>query len=274
MSKRIQNEVKTLGKAVGFEWVDVNKLQSFSSYQREIKSDKVIYILANFDEKKVNPICVSYRNGKYYVVDGQHTLASLKARGVEKALCHIRYGLTEQEESEWFVELELGYGKQKKSTMLNAKLLSGKYDEIEAINDIVKSVGYALDIPSTKGGGIPTIKATKAMEVLYNEFGEEVLSSAMKLHSEVFDWDKKSLQENFLKGFVKFYHTYSEDLDVKRLKFAFKKTSTSMFAREAGSHKEDKNVSIRWAKEFVRIYNYDMRKGSLLKISKVEDMVN
>lgn len=47
-------------------------------YQRELDQNRVKRIVANFNPDLVNPIKVSYRNGKYYVFDGQHTLAALK----------------------------------------------------------------------------------------------------------------------------------------------------------------------------------------------------
>lgn len=49
-------------------------------YQRELDQNRVKRIVAKFNPDLVNPIKVSYRNGKYYVFDGQHTLAALKMR--------------------------------------------------------------------------------------------------------------------------------------------------------------------------------------------------
>ena len=48
------------------------------SYQRELNINRVRKIAAKFDPRLVNPPKVSYRNGHYYVFDGQHTIAVLK----------------------------------------------------------------------------------------------------------------------------------------------------------------------------------------------------
>ena len=45
------------------------------SYQRELNINRVRKIAAKFDPRLVNPPKVSYRNGHYYVFDGQHTIA-------------------------------------------------------------------------------------------------------------------------------------------------------------------------------------------------------
>ena len=47
-------------------------------YQRTLDKKKVDRIVANFDERVANEPKVSLRNGKYYVFDGQHTIAARK----------------------------------------------------------------------------------------------------------------------------------------------------------------------------------------------------
>ena len=48
------------------------------SYQRELNIHRVRKIAAAFDPRLLNPPKVSYRSGRYYVFDGQHTIAVLK----------------------------------------------------------------------------------------------------------------------------------------------------------------------------------------------------
>ena len=47
-------------------------------YQREIKNQRVKRIVKDFDERIANEPKVSYRDGKYYVFDGQHTIDARK----------------------------------------------------------------------------------------------------------------------------------------------------------------------------------------------------
>ena len=46
-----------------------------SYYQRTLNANRVKRIAAEFDERIANAPKVSYRNGHYYVFDGQHTIA-------------------------------------------------------------------------------------------------------------------------------------------------------------------------------------------------------
>ncbi len=47
-------------------------------YQREIKNERVKRIVKDFDERIANEPKVSYRDGKYFVFDGQHTIDARK----------------------------------------------------------------------------------------------------------------------------------------------------------------------------------------------------
>ena len=48
------------------------------TYQRELNPERVRKIVKEFDERVANEPKVSCRNGKYYVFDGQHTIAARK----------------------------------------------------------------------------------------------------------------------------------------------------------------------------------------------------
>ena len=56
-----------------------------SPYQREFDERKVKRIVDNFDERIANEPKLSYRDGNYYVFDGQHTIAARKAKNFARA---------------------------------------------------------------------------------------------------------------------------------------------------------------------------------------------
>ena len=77
------------------------------SYQRPTEPERVRSIVAQFDPALVNLLKVSARNGHYYVFDGGHTLAALRAINGKKdfpVLCKIYYGLTYEEEAILFAK--------------------------------------------------------------------------------------------------------------------------------------------------------------------------
>ena len=84
------------------------------TYQRDLQTDEVKEIIAQFSPYLLNEPKVSFRNGKYYVFDGQHTIISLLEMNEGKNLqirCKVYYGMTEQEEAKIF-SMQTGAGRK------------------------------------------------------------------------------------------------------------------------------------------------------------------
>ena len=81
-----------------------------TTYQRELNEDRVRRIAAEFDERIANEPKVSCRDGRYYVFDGQHTIAARKLLNGGRDLpirCKVFYGLTESDEALLFAQQTL-----------------------------------------------------------------------------------------------------------------------------------------------------------------------
>ena len=76
------------------------------SYQRHVPSAEVDKLVKEWDVDLCEPIKVSFRDGVYWVFDGQHrTLAWIVIYGENKPInCVVYYGMTETEEEEAFVK--------------------------------------------------------------------------------------------------------------------------------------------------------------------------
>ena len=87
--------------------IPLDELESMSDYQRplnhtfiEEKSKK-----GEFDKDAVECPKISVRNdGTRKMGDGQHTVAIVRRVGWKSIRCELRYGLTEQEENDWFAQ--------------------------------------------------------------------------------------------------------------------------------------------------------------------------
>lgn len=76
-----------------------------STYQRELILDEVLSISKNFNECIANEPKVSFRDGRYFIFDGQHTVAARVHRNGGNPLpilCKVYFGLTEKEEARLF----------------------------------------------------------------------------------------------------------------------------------------------------------------------------
>ena len=76
-------------------------------YQRGIQRKRVELIARDFNEYTANEPKISFRNGRYYVTDGQHTIEARILRNGGKdlpILCKVYTGLTMQQEALFFAE--------------------------------------------------------------------------------------------------------------------------------------------------------------------------
>ena len=76
-----------------------------STYQRELVLEEVIDISNHFNECIANEPKVSFRDGRYFVFDGQHTVAARVHRNGGTPLpilCKVYFGLTEEDEARLF----------------------------------------------------------------------------------------------------------------------------------------------------------------------------
>lgn len=96
-------------KKVKFEdkymFLNNSDLQISPEIQRKLDPIRVQEIIQNFDPKLANPIKVSYRDGKYNIVDGMHTRAALCGiNGKEDfpIFCRVFSGITKEEEARIF----------------------------------------------------------------------------------------------------------------------------------------------------------------------------
>ncbi len=97
-------------------------------YQRGVERKRVEMIAADFNEYVANEPKVSFRNGKYYVVDGQHTIEGRILRNGGKdlpILCKVYTGLTMEQEALLFAEQNGHSAPLSAGIKLRAKVVGG-----------------------------------------------------------------------------------------------------------------------------------------------------
>lgn len=91
-------------------------LLNIPEYQRS-RQRYVDKIAAHWDDQKCKAILVSYRDGKFWVVDGQNRTAAAELVGKEDMFCQILTGKTMQEEFDYYenqdrYEAKVSYGQK------------------------------------------------------------------------------------------------------------------------------------------------------------------
>lgn len=260
--------------------VPIDKLDSMLNYQRDIDMAFVEEKSRDdvFRESEVSVVLVSVRpDGSMKVCDGQHTIAILKRCGYTMVQCELRYGLTEQEENDWFnIENTKRRGQSRKRTL--TAQINGTYENNkneQDFNNCVKSLGFKLDIYGEESGndfriGCPAKLLGIYKEYIRNEKKEEFIE-CLDIVKSCFNGDPVSLHWSFLRGMFDFYETYLDEFDRKRLIEVLSRENIRDIKKDAESDIRTKKTATKYAKLFVEKYNYKLHKKKQLKMSKLDD---
>ena len=202
------------------------------SYQRELNIKRVRKIAARFDPRLVNPPKVSYRNGHYYVFDGQHTIAVLKLLNGGKDLmirCIVYTGMTESEEALLFAQQTGESAKLTPGDRMRAMIYGGD-PECMAFLKATESVGLNLDYAQRRGklriGCIGT-----AFEE-FKRVGADLYKEALSLIVAAWHGDPESLRAETIQSVIRFIELYRDEYDPRRLVTRLLKTDPLTIYRE------------------------------------------
>lgn len=201
----------------GTRKIDTKLLHTDLSYQRNPNKKKIKHIVDNFDINALDPLVVSYRNGRYNVVDGQHRLCAIKELCKKlgwdsfKIECRIIDGLTEEDECKLFKILAdrrtVSVGeKAEASYCANDKVV------VEII-DCVKQAGLICDFKGSKGEN--KINSIESLIKIYNDLGKEDFIKYLRLIKNTWNGNSVSLQKFMLMGVFEFYKVYHLEFNEK-----------------------------------------------------------
>ena len=191
-------------------------------YQRGVERKRVELIARDFNEYIVNEPKVSFRNGRYYVMDGQHTIEGcilLNGGEDRPILCKVYTGLTMEQEALLFAEQNGHAAPLSAGIKLRAKVVGGDAPSkafVAATNRVGLSLNYdSMQLSDYRIGCVGT--ALK----LYDQLGEEIYCEALRHIVEAWEGKPDSFRAAVLRGvmyFVQLYHgQYSEERLVRAL---------------------------------------------------------
>ena len=125
-------------------------------YQRGVERKRVELIARDFNEYIVSEPKVSFRNGRYYVMDGQHTIEGcilLNGGEDRPILCKVYTGLTMEQEALLFAEQNGHAAPLSAGIRLRAKVVGGDAPS-KAFVAATNRVGLSLNYDSMQLSGV------------------------------------------------------------------------------------------------------------------------
>lgn len=233
-------------------------------YQRELSDAKVGRITRKFNPYLVNAVKVSYRDGKYWVFDGQHTIAALKAMrgGRDCAVdCKIFYGLTRLDEMNLFIMQNGAASPVAVREKMRALYNNGDPD-VKGMVSLAEAAGFTVDFKAGQATG--RIVAVSSLFNAYKTMSAGGYLEMLKVIMAAWGGSQDSLTAEIISGMSKFFNIYWETIDRKAKKSFVKQLSVKSPAEIIRYVKAiATNGSARYARAILSVYNNNRSSGRL-----------
>lgn len=182
---------KNYGESIPYKMEELDSSQiDTATYQRGLNRKKVERIAAEFNERIANEPKVSYRDGKYYVFDGHHTVEARKmlngGRDL-KIVCKVFYDMTREEEALLFAAQTGVSSKPTPGTTLRAKAIG---NDRETLNFIKINKELEIQPSFSDVNGRYRLRCINTAQQEYNKIGARQYRKAMKTIVDA--WQGKS----------------------------------------------------------------------------------
>ena len=248
------------------ELLSTGELYSGQPYQRPVLDRVVDKLVREWDPRLLTPLVVSYRDGRYNLVDGQHRVCAMRKKNGGKdvtALCRVYHGLTYEQEAELYYKLDRAKGHLRLAHATKALVESGADAEIIEIKRLLETAGFvwALDKPT---GEAFEVEATHAVINAYRLLGGAAFSRMLELTARTWHGAPSSVKASFLSGMALFLKTYETELDddvfIKRLSAI----DPEEILRRGKADFSTNKAALRFARVILGKYNSQQRGGRKL----------
>ena len=157
-------------------------------------------------------------NGKYYVVDGQHTIEGRILRNGGKdlpILCKVYTGLTMEQEALFFAEQNGHAAPLTAGIKLRAKVVGGDAPS-KAFLAATNRVGLAFNYDSLQLSDYRISCVGTALK-LYNQMGEKIYCESLRLIVAAWEGKPDSFRASVLRGVMHFVELYHGEFSEERL---------------------------------------------------------
>ena len=200
--------------------------------QREFVKSHGDKLAKQFKWDLYDPVRVSFRDGKYWVIDGQHRLYAIRRNAGGKdvvVLCRVFYGMTELDEAEYFLH---------KGVIVKDLTVGDNYAVAYKIGDEkvtgmvrgAETAGWTVDFKTKKSRD--RITALKALMTCYEALTYEQYVGALRALKAAWGSDIDAVSGMILKGMSLFYKTYWGRFEPKDLVTRLNRISPTVILRD------------------------------------------
>lgn len=258
------------------EWSEIRKLpvgvlEIDPSYQRDYRPEWSKEIAANFNPKLLDIIYVSYRDGRFWVFDGQHRVSGVKIKFHDSnypMVCRVYHGMTQEDEARLFCELNTSTMKMSAAAILKSQAVYGD-ESVKSFLQHTKDCGFVID-PSKRVNCRYGIQAVKKAQTLFERLGPDTYDRILSLLKATWGGEQWSVSQNMLGGMGALLQTYGDKIDDVKFASQLRNITENQIVKQAGRY-SDESVPVAHACALVDYYNKGMRNGKLKRSMLFED---
>jgi hypothetical protein len=222
-------------------------------YQRDIDPKRIARIVKKYDPCLVNAIKVSFRDGKYWIFDGQHTkVAEKTVRGKGKDVivdCKVFSGLTRLDEMELFVE----QNGESANVSINSKLKAlYNFGDPDVTGMVSAATLAGCIINFSKGTGTNKVTAISTAMKLYLKMPRDHFIDMLTTIRTAWQGSADGFVREILQGMGLFYEKYYGRFTPRDLSKSLYRVSPVQLDREG---KSIGTATVNYARLILRAYN-------------------
>ena len=230
-------------------------------YQRDLDLTRVDRIVREFNGDLFNEPKVSFRDGKYWVFNGQHSIAAWKKLhdNTDKAvLCKVFKGMTWLEECEAFIA-QNGISKDPTTNEKLKAANEAKRPDVVAMVEGAELAGFKVSFKNSKTTP-NTICALSTLFKALHKLGPDAYVDMLTAIRDAWKGDPDAVCTQILNAMTVFYQTYKGGFDHDNLVNSLKRITPAAIIRQ-GRATRTKNSFTR---EIVKVYNTKRREKNRL----------
>lgn len=242
------------GHEFEFKVLRPSQLKVDPLYQRKLNVKRVNEIVKAWNGDLFNEPKVSYRDGQYWLFNGQHSNSAWQEKfGDKPILCKVYKGMTWLEECEAFIQ-QNGISKDPSQIEKLKAMKEAKFEDVSGMVAGAELVGYSINFNCAKNDP-NTIVAIAKLYKAYTTIGPEFYIDMLTAIRDAWPNDPDAVDGRIITAMTLFYKTYGGNFNRADLSKSLR-TITPMAVIRNGKTSVKRNGITR---EIVKCYNNKRR---------------
>lgn len=231
-------------------------------YNRPIKKAQIREMLAQYNPNITNDLKVSFRDDKYWIFDGNHTLKMLIERaGTDEIYvkCRVYFGMTKEDEAYLFA-LQNGVSRKVTTNYQLRAFNVADFPDVIGFKEACQKAGASCNFRATNAPY--HIKCYEAAYKIYQKHGEEHFIKTISTIVRTWNGSPDSLRREMIQGMDFLLYAYPK-IDTDRIKDKLREVSPKTIIADGKTDSVFKSFK-RFTVQMLKYYNKNLSVNSIL----------